>query len=142
MKAVIFVIDSSSKERLSEAQGELVKLISEDLLKDACLLILANKQVDIFVILKLYAYGLYPSTHYLTKYHILLNIRMLLGVQRSKRSQRVFHYISYAVEDPGISKHVMLQVGQGYRMDWIGCPDSLLPQVHHMSFLMLKPFRK
>ena len=57
LKAVIFVIDSSSKERLSEAQGELVKLISEDLLKDACLLILANKQVNIFVILKLYAYG-------------------------------------------------------------------------------------
>jgi len=43
-QAVIFVIDSSNKERLSEAQGELVKLISEDLLKDACLLILANKQ--------------------------------------------------------------------------------------------------
>ena len=49
---------------------------------------------------------------------------MLLGVQRSKRSQRVFRYISYAVEDPGISKHVMLQVGQGYRMDWIGCLDN------------------
>ena len=45
MQAVIFVIDSSNKERLSEAQGELVKLISEEILKDACLLILANKQV-------------------------------------------------------------------------------------------------
>ena len=118
-----------------------MKLISEDLLKDACLLILANKQVNIFVILKLYAYGLYPTTHYLTKYHILLNIRMLLGVRRSKRSQKVFHYISYAVEDPGISKHVMQQVGQGCLMDWIGCLDNLLPLVHHMSFLMSKTFR-
>ena len=60
---------------------------------------------------------LYPTTHYLTKHHILLNIRMLLGVQRLKRSQKVFRYISYAAEDRGISKHVMLQVEQGYRMD-------------------------
>ena len=48
-QAVIFVIDSSNKERLSEAQGELVKLISEEILKDACLLILANKQVKLLV---------------------------------------------------------------------------------------------
>ena len=52
-QAVIFVIDSSNKERLSEAQGELVKLISEEILKDACLLILANKQVIIKLRVKL-----------------------------------------------------------------------------------------
>lgn len=43
-QAVIFVIDSSNRERLSEAQDELVKLLSEKELKDACLLILTNKQ--------------------------------------------------------------------------------------------------
>ena len=43
-QAVIFVIDSCSKERLEEAQNELVKLITEKELKDACLLILLNKQ--------------------------------------------------------------------------------------------------
>ena len=43
-QAVIFVIDASNRERLPEAHGELVKLVSEKELKDACLLILANKQ--------------------------------------------------------------------------------------------------
>jgi len=43
-QAVVFVIDSSNRERLDEAQGELIKLITEKELKDACLLILLNKQ--------------------------------------------------------------------------------------------------
>ena len=43
-QAVIFVIDASNRERLPEAHGELVKLVSEKELADACLLILANKQ--------------------------------------------------------------------------------------------------
>jgi tripartite motif-containing protein 23 len=43
-QAVIFVIDASDRDRLPEANGELVKLVSEKELKDACLLILANKQ--------------------------------------------------------------------------------------------------
>lgn len=44
-QAVVFVIDSSNRDRIDEAQNELVKLITEKDLKDACLLILANKQV-------------------------------------------------------------------------------------------------
>ena len=47
-QAVVFVIDSSNRERLDEAQGELIKLITEKELKDACLLILLNKQVRFF----------------------------------------------------------------------------------------------
>ena len=43
-QAVIFVIDASNRERLPEAHSELVKLVSEKELKDACLLILLNKQ--------------------------------------------------------------------------------------------------
>ena len=43
-QAVIFVIDSADRERLPEAKAELVKLITEDSLKEACFLILANKQ--------------------------------------------------------------------------------------------------
>uniref|UniRef100_A0A1B6EED7 RING-type E3 ubiquitin transferase n=1 Tax=Clastoptera arizonana TaxID=38151 RepID=A0A1B6EED7_9HEMI len=43
-QAVIFVIDSSDKQRLPEALSELSKLMSEKELKDAALLILANKQ--------------------------------------------------------------------------------------------------
>ncbi|KXJ17535.1 E3 ubiquitin-protein ligase TRIM23 [Exaiptasia diaphana] len=43
-QAIIFVIDSSNVERLSEAQDELSKLMAEKRLRDALLLILANKQ--------------------------------------------------------------------------------------------------
>jgi len=39
------VIDSSNHDRLAEAHRELAKLMSEKELKDASLLILANKQV-------------------------------------------------------------------------------------------------
>ena len=44
-QAVVFVIDSSNHDRLAEAHSELAKLMSEKELKDASLLILANKQV-------------------------------------------------------------------------------------------------
>lgn len=42
---VIFVIDSTNIERISEAHEELAKLMAEKRLKDALLLIYANKQV-------------------------------------------------------------------------------------------------
>ena len=50
-KAVIFVLDASNRERLQESRTELVKLLSEKELKDAALLILANKQVFIVAFL-------------------------------------------------------------------------------------------
>jgi len=43
-QAVVFVVDSSNKQRLPEASIELAKLVVEKELKDAALLILANKQ--------------------------------------------------------------------------------------------------
>lgn len=43
-QAVIFVIDSTNIERISEAHEELAKLMAEKRLKDALLLIFANKQ--------------------------------------------------------------------------------------------------
>ena len=42
---MIFVLDSSNKERLQEAYNELAKLVQEKELKEASLLIFANKQV-------------------------------------------------------------------------------------------------
>ncbi len=45
-QAVIYVIDSSDRERLEEAKGELVKLLGEKELKDAIVLILLSKQVS------------------------------------------------------------------------------------------------
>ena len=43
--AVIFVVDSCDSERLEEAHSELAKLMSEKDLRDAILLVFANKQV-------------------------------------------------------------------------------------------------
>ncbi len=43
-QGLIFVIDSNDKERLSEARAELEKMLQEDELKDAVLLVFANKQ--------------------------------------------------------------------------------------------------
>lgn len=41
---VIFVVDSNDKDRIDEARKELQCIIKEDILKDAILLVFANKQ--------------------------------------------------------------------------------------------------
>ena len=41
---MIYVVDSSDKERVEVARDELQKMLAEDELKDAVLLVLANKQ--------------------------------------------------------------------------------------------------
>jgi ADP-ribosylation factor protein 1 len=41
---IIFVVDSSDQERISQAQEELQKLFNEDQLRTASVLVLANKQ--------------------------------------------------------------------------------------------------
>ena len=47
ISAVIFVVDSSNRDRLDESKNELAKLVQEKELKEAALLILANKQVEV-----------------------------------------------------------------------------------------------
>lgn len=42
---LIFVVDSNDKERIGEAKEELMRMLSEDELRDAVLLVFANKQV-------------------------------------------------------------------------------------------------
>eukprot|EP00754_Rhynchopus_humris_P026013 Rhum_TRINITY_DN14984_c0_g1::Rhum_TRINITY_DN14984_c0_g1_i6::g.130621::m.130621 len=42
--AIIFVVDSNDRDRVSVARDELQKLTSEDALRDATLLVFANKQ--------------------------------------------------------------------------------------------------
>uniref|UniRef100_A0ABM0GL64 ADP-ribosylation factor 5-like n=1 Tax=Saccoglossus kowalevskii TaxID=10224 RepID=A0ABM0GL64_SACKO len=41
---LIFVVDSNDRERASEAQDELNKMLQEDELRDSVLLVFANKQ--------------------------------------------------------------------------------------------------
>ena len=48
LSALIFVVDSTDSDRLEEAYDELAGLITEKQLKDAMLLVFANKQVCVF----------------------------------------------------------------------------------------------
>nr|ASM47584.1 ADP ribosylation factor 4B [Leptochiton asellus] len=43
-QGLIFVVDSNDRERIGEAREELSKMLSEDELRDAALLVFANKQ--------------------------------------------------------------------------------------------------
>lgn len=56
--AVIFVVDSSNRDRLAESCNELAKLVQEKELKEASLLIFANKQVSN------HFYGLFFQDHW------------------------------------------------------------------------------
>lgn len=42
---LIFVVDSNDRERIGEAKEELARMLGEDELRDAALLVFANKQV-------------------------------------------------------------------------------------------------
>lgn len=43
---LIFVVDSNDRERTGEAREELHRMLNEDELRDALLLVFANKQVS------------------------------------------------------------------------------------------------
>ena len=43
-QGLIFVVDSNDRERIYAARGELEKMLAEDELRDAAILVLANKQ--------------------------------------------------------------------------------------------------
>lgn len=45
LQGLIFVVDSNDRERIGEAREELMRMLAEDELRDAVLLIFANKQV-------------------------------------------------------------------------------------------------
>jgi ADP-ribosylation factor protein 4 len=44
VQAIIFVVDSNDSQRFEEARRELEVVMGEEMLKDAALLVLANKQ--------------------------------------------------------------------------------------------------
>ena len=49
-QGLIFVVDSNDRERVGEAREELMRMLAEDELRDAVLLIFANKQVSLVLI--------------------------------------------------------------------------------------------
>uniref|UniRef100_A0AAZ1XTA0 Uncharacterized protein n=1 Tax=Oreochromis aureus TaxID=47969 RepID=A0AAZ1XTA0_OREAU len=46
-QGLIFVVDSNDRERVNEAREELSRMLAEDELRDAVLLVFANKQVSL-----------------------------------------------------------------------------------------------
>ena len=48
-QGLIFVVDSNDRERIGEARDELMRMLAEDELREAVLLIFANKQVNNFL---------------------------------------------------------------------------------------------
>lgn len=46
ISGLIFVVDSNDRERVGEAREELMRMLNEDELRDAVLLVFANKQVN------------------------------------------------------------------------------------------------
>ncbi|MGB1607556.1 MAG: ADP-ribosylation factor-like protein [Promethearchaeia archaeon] len=44
-QGLIFVVDSNDRDRAAEARDELHRMLNEDELRDAVLLVFANKQV-------------------------------------------------------------------------------------------------
>ena len=53
-QGLIFVVDSNDRERVGEAREELVKMLDEDELRDAIVLIFANKQVNYHFIMVIF----------------------------------------------------------------------------------------
>lgn len=47
LSGLIFVVDSNDRERVNEAREELTRMLAEDELRDAVLLVFANKQVRV-----------------------------------------------------------------------------------------------
>lgn len=50
ISGLIFVVDSNDRERINEAREELMRMLNEDELRDAVLLVFANKQVSVKII--------------------------------------------------------------------------------------------
>lgn len=56
---LIFVVDSNDRERVNEAREELMRMLAEDELREAVLLVFANKQVSLHVLTRAVCYTLH-----------------------------------------------------------------------------------
>lgn len=63
------MVDSNDRERVGEAREELMRMLAEDELRDAVLLIFANKQVR---------YAIYIHAQYSINYQISLPLTSIL----------------------------------------------------------------
>lgn len=64
------MVDSNDRERVNEAREELMRMLAEDELRDAVLLIFANKQVWTIPIASLNScFSLLPHVLFIANYH-------------------------------------------------------------------------
>ena len=92
---MIFVIDGTNIERISEAHEELAKLMAEKRLKDALLLIFANKQVH--VCLKNFFFMISSIVlqlqYYMQKRALIAHIRYIKILTRLESFLVIFLYL-------------------------------------------------
>ena len=50
LSGLIFVVDSNDRERIGEAKDEIMRMLNEDELRNAKLLVFANKQVPVLML--------------------------------------------------------------------------------------------
>lgn len=67
-QGIIFVVDSNDRDRVNEAREELQRMLNEDELRDALLLVFANKQ-DLPVRLQKYLHVSSLPTYFSTECH-------------------------------------------------------------------------
>lgn len=67
---LIFVVDSNDRERCNEAREELTRMLNEDELREAVLLVFANKQVS----RRLLSFRLHSVTKFPPVFHLLYTI--------------------------------------------------------------------
>lgn len=79
LQGLIFVVDSNDRERVGEAREELMRMLAEDELRDAVLLIFANKQVSLWPrkMEKCGSFGKIPGGWYESKYLRVITIAFL-----------------------------------------------------------------
>ena len=70
---LIYVVDSNDRDRIEDAREELTKMLNEDEMRDAVLLVFANKQdtcmiYRVYSHIRMYAYILYFISSILNVY--------------------------------------------------------------------------
>nr|ABF99502.1 ADP-ribosylation factor, putative, expressed [Oryza sativa Japonica Group] len=103
-QGLIFVVDSNDRDRVVEARDELHRMLNEDELRDAVLLVFANKQ-DL------------PNAMNAAEITDKLGLHSL--------RQRHCTHLNFLIWLTGISRALVLQQVRDCTRAWTGCPATL-----------------
>lgn len=135
---LIFVVDSNDRERCAEAAEELKRMLSEDELRDAVVLVFANKQVwrtliyqyqQVFFLLCLQGCILMFSS--------LFICRTFLMLWMQQNSQTSWAFMNYVAET-GTSRRPVPPPGMASMKDLIGCliSSGIFNNLLYMTYLL------